>query len=273
MKNKISSICFIVLISIALVFNACRKSERDSDKDTSAASDNATAENVFAGIFKSIGEFSDSTTQLRTASCASFSVDSVGVNSWPKTLTINFDTINCLGADGNNRRGKIIATFTGRYRDSLTTISISLVNFYFNNNLVQVGTHTIINKGHNMAGNLIYSINVQNASITNTSNQTIKWNSVRSREWISGENTRLNPWDDVYLITGSADGTAKNGNTFTAIINTPLRVALNCRWIEAGVFTITPQNLSPRIIDFGNGTCDANATVSINGNIQNITMQ
>jgi hypothetical protein len=274
MKIKKSYASIVILLSaIILIINGCRKADRDKDTDTSAASDNSKAENVFAGIFKSIGEFSDSTSQLRIASCATFTVDSVGTTSWPKTLTLDFGTSNCLGADGNYRRGKIIATFTGRYRDSLTMINISLINYYHNDNKVQVGTHTIKNNGHNSAGHLTYTITVQNASITNTSNQTISWNSYRTREWIAGESTTFNPWDDVYLIGGTANGTAANGNTFSVVINSPLRVALDCHWVEQGVLTLTPQNLSARVIDFGNGTCDAAATVTINGTSHDITMQ
>ena len=120
--------------------------------------------------------------------------------TWPKTLTINFGTSNCLCADGNLRRGIITAVFTGQYRKPGTVISIYLSNYYHNNNFVQVGTHTITNNGINTNGNLSYTINVVNASVT-TSSGIISWNSYRTREWISGVTTTLNPWDDVFPFT------------------------------------------------------------------------
>lgn len=265
-------IAFIALtLFITFAYSGCKKNDREDDKETTSSRDNAIAENAFAGVFKSIGEFTDSTSLLRISSCASYTVDSVGTTSWPKTLTINFGSTNCMGSDGNLRRGTIIASFTGRYRDSLTVISISLIGYYHNNNLVQVGTHTITNNGHNAAGNLSYSINVQNASITN-SNGTIAWNSTRTREWIAGESTTTNPSDDVYSITGSATGTGVNGNTFNVTINSPLIVALNCPYIEQGILALSPQNLSTRYVDFGNGACDNEATVTINGVVYNVTM-
>ena len=92
------------------------------------------------------------------------------------------------------------------------------------------------------------------------------------REWIAGESTILDPWDDVYLISGTADGTGINGNTFSVVIHNPLRVALNCKWIESGTLTLTPQNLSPRDVDYGSGACDDQATVTINGTVYNVTM-
>ncbi len=270
MKKTKRILSIALLSALGFSYTACRKNDRDNDKDTTSSRDNASAENAFAGIFKSIAEYTDSSSYLR-AGCASFTVDSVGTSSWPKTLTIDYGASNCMCADGNLRRGKIIASFTGRYRDSLTVITISTVGYYHNNNLVQAGTHTITNNGHNASGNLSYTISVQNATIT-TSNGTISWNSSRTREWVSGESTTTDPFDDVYSITGSASGTGTNANTFTVVIDQPLIVALNCAYIKQGKLTLTPANLSPRIFDFGSGTCDNAATVSINGVVYELMM-
>jgi hypothetical protein len=271
MKITKRIVFFALSVFISATYSGCKKNDRDEDIETTSSRDNAIAENAFAGIFKSIGEFTDSTSLLRIAGCASFTVDSVGTASWPKTLTIDFGPTNCTGADGNARRGKIIASFTGRYRDSLTVISISLLGYYHNNNLVQVGTHTITNNGHNAAGNLSYTVNVQNASITSTGG-TITWNSMRTREWIAGESTTTNPMDDVYSIVGSASGTGLNGNGFNVTIYNPLIVALNCPFIQKGALVLSPINLSSRYVDFGNGDCDNAATVSINGVVYNISL-
>lgn len=267
--NRIVIIALSVFISAT--FNSCKKNDRDQDTETTSSRDNAIAESTFAGVLKSIGEFTDSTSLLRVAGCATFTVDSIGTASWPKTLTIDFGPTNCYGADGNARRGKIIASFSGRYRDSLTVISISLLGYHHNNNLVQVGTHTITNNGHNASGNLSYSINVQNASIT-TSNGTITWNSTRTREWIAGESTITNPLDDVYSIVGSASGTGINGNGFNVTIYNPLIVAVNCPFIQKGALVLSPINLASRYVDFGNGDCDNAATVTINGVVYNIAL-
>lgn len=265
-------ITFLSIILLTSLFTGCRKNDRDADIETNSARDNSIAENSFAGIFKAIGEFTDSTSLLRAGGCATYTVDSIGTASWPKTLTIDYGTSNCMCADGNLRKGKIIASFSGRYRDSLTVITITLLNYYHNNNLVQAGTHTITNNGHNAAGNLTYSINVQNANIS-TSYGTITWNSLRTREWISGESTLLNPMDDVYSIVGSANGTSTSGNGFNVVIYNPLIVALNCQHIQQGALSLSPFNLSTRYIDFGSGTCDNIATVTINGTVYTITLQ
>ena len=91
---------------------------------------------------------------------------------------------------------------------------------------------------------------------------------------MAGESTiGLFKWtDDVYSITGTASGTGFDGTAFTSNITNPLIVALNCHWIEKGTIVFTPSGKLPRTIDFGNGDCDANATITIAGATFNIVL-
>jgi len=269
----------IIIIALAFAYSGCKKDKED--KDTKAAENNAYAESVFADIFKQIKEQASTDTNVARyaknsgkTGCATLSVTPIGYGIWPKTLTIDFGTTNCQGYDLNYRRGKIICLFYGYYQDSSTVIHVSLDNYYFNDNHV-TGTKTITNKGHiGTSGgthNLVFSVDVANATIT-TTNGTISWNSTRTNEWIVGESTPFDVFDDVYLITGSASGTDVNGNAFTVNITTALKVAVSCRWIESGILEITPQGLSTRTVDYGSGSCDNQATITINGYTFNFTM-
>jgi hypothetical protein len=47
----------------------------------------------------------------------------------------------------------------------------------------------------------------------------------------------------------------------------------DCKWIVSGQFEIVPEGLSARSVDFGDGTCDNKAKVTINGNVFEIVMQ
>ena len=99
------------------------------------------------------------------------------------------------------------------------------------------------------------------------------WNSQRTRTMIAGFNTPLYWLDDVYLVSGGANGTNNAGVSRTWQITTPLRRALNCHWFESGIVVITPANKPVRTVDFGNGNCDNEATVTINGHSWTITLQ
>ena len=271
---------YVILLTIgsAVLISGCKKDKEDPlDADVSSASDNSFAESTFddianiadqAGDNDSLSTYRSGDTDVRLLStCATVTKDTTVV---PHTITINFGTTNCLCVDNKNRRGKIIISNTGQYRDSAGSHSIIFDNYYVNDNKVE-GTKTIVNKGHNSSGNLWFQITV-NGVITNTSAQTLTWNSNRTREWINGENT-FNLSDDVYRLAGTASGTSFTGISYTAAITSPLVVALNCRWVKQGVIAFTPAGKATRTLDYGNGTCDNNATVSINGMTYNITLK
>ncbi|PLW92216.1 MAG: hypothetical protein C0592_11890 [Marinilabiliales bacterium] len=257
-----------------VVISSCKR-DRGSDNYRSAI-DNATAENMFNDVFKQASDgiiaAEDSTdgraVNSMLSTCATITINPFDFVTFPKTITVDFGTTNCLGNDGRYRRGKVVMNTTGWYRDSGTVITVTPENYYVNDNFVQ-GTKTLTNNGHNTSGNLTYTLQV-NGTVT-TSEGIIYWNSTRQHEWIEGESTVLNPWDDVYLITGSADGTNVQGEDFDVVINTPLRVQVGCRWITAGSMTLTSGDFTISV-DYGSGACDADAVVTINGNTYNIVM-
>lgn len=275
MKTRSSLILFVLF---AFSFTACNKSDRDTDNETQSSSDNNIAEALWNDVYKQMDDAAAVTadvnrvsTGISPAVCYTITVNPALPNTtFPKTVTIDFGTVNCTGPDGIARRGQVIAVFSGRYRDSLTTITITTNNYYVNNYKVE-GTKTITNQGH-INSIATFSINVSNATITTPDNKTINWNSQRTRSWVAGESTLGVVSDDVYEITGTASGRGIKGNAFNLTITSPLRVEMNCRWIVKGTIKLTPDNLDDRIIDFGNGACDDQATVSINGSTYTITL-
>lgn len=278
MKSK-NLLKYLMIVTITgFLFTSCKKKQDDMDNDTSAAGDNALAEATYndvhniadqasTGTLTSYSPTFNSNEKGLLSSCATVTINTT-VN--PHTITVDFGTVNCQCSDGRNRRGIINITYTGNYRDSASTHTITFTNYYVNDNQV-LGTKTVTNIGRNAAGHSVFSISVNGTIIKANNGGTITWTSSRTREWIIGESTP-NCSDDVYLISGSASGTNTSGNSFTAQITNPLRRELSCRHFVSGTFTLTPSGKATRTIDFGNGVCDDQATVTINGNVYNITL-
>ncbi|MGQ0830006.1 MAG: hypothetical protein ACT4ON_16585 [Bacteroidota bacterium] len=276
-KNSIMKY-LMVATTVGIIFTSCKKEEKDTD--TNAASDHALSEGTFNDVNNisdeaakgSLSSYmtpgtSDSGERGLLSSCATITHDSV---SNPRVLTIDFGTTNCFCGDNRFRRGIIKVSYSGKYRDSASTHTISFNNYFVNDNQV-LGTKTVTNNGHNTAGNLNYSISVNGQIIKANGGGTITWTSTRNREWIAGESTPT--WlDDVYLISGSANGTSASGNSFTANTTTPLRKEIGYKHIVSGILNVTPSGKATRILNFGNGTRDDQATVTINGNTYNITL-
>ncbi len=263
---------FAFALVLALFNSSCRKSVRDEDRDTKAAQDFALADIAFNDVSNLLTEVMENESGLRATNlnlgCATVTVDTL---AFPMTVTIDFGTNNCLGGDGRNRRGIINATFTGKYRDSLSVITITPSNYYLNDYKIE-GTKVVTNKGHNSDGNLWYTVVITNAMITAVDGTwNITFDSNRAREWIDGESTAILS-DDIYEISGTMDGVSRTGNHFVASTTTPVRIELSCAWMVSGVIEVTPDNVSPRIIDFGTGSCENAATVTVNGNTYNVEL-
>ncbi len=281
MKIKQLSLGILTLVIVcAGIFSSCKKKEtEEKDSDTTSAADQALASTTVndmtsisdeAGRNNSISSFRTSESNALLSSCATLTFDTLAA---AKTITVNFGATNCLGNDGRDRRGEIILSFTGRYRDSSTVITVTPQNYFVNDNQV-TGSKTITNQGHNAAHHLVYSINANIQIIKANNAGTVTWQSTRSREWTAGEST-LTWQDDLYSITGSASGTTANGNTFQSVITSPLirNMAIGCRKnFTQGVLAHTPGGKATRFIDYGNGACDNLATVTINGTVYNITL-
>jgi len=261
-------------ILLTLVIAGCRK-EKKVDNDTTVATDNNLAEIGFNeltnitdaaanGYLNSTGYKSSWDTTI--LGCATVIIDTV---SSPRQIIVDYGSTNCTCGDGRQRRGKIITTFTGRYRDAGTVITHTFDNYFVNNNQI-LGTKTVTNMGNNSSGHPYFNISVS-GSVIKATGGTITWSSTRVREWIAGYDTYILA-DDVYLITGSGSGTNASGTNFTVTITSALRIELSCPRIVSGVLDITPSGKPTRTLNYGSGACDNQATVTINGNTYNITL-
>ena len=256
----------VLALSIVLVFvNSCKQEDIISPNElisTQACQDHLIAEKVFNDLMLIIQEGMEDNGESK---------------SWPKynlmnvdtsdidTLEINFGNENCFH-NGQQRRGQIYVTYSGKYRDSYSVIISTLSNYYLENRLIQ-GEKIITNQGINSDGHMWFTINVNNASIE-TSNGTIDWQSDIERIWVSGQNTYSNVLDDKYKIIGNSSGNGVNGNPFTMQILDTLSIEMNCLnscIVKSGTAQISPDGYSNRIINYNDSLCNCNVNVVIDG--------
>ena len=293
MKLKTGFSLFLAGVTLSLAIVSCKKTNTtpttSTDTDTSVASDNSLAEGIYNDVQNisdqaSNGELkfyspqfnpqntlsSNDLQSFEKNSCATITHDST---STPRTLVIDFGTSNCLCQDGKNRRGKINISYSGKYRDSASVHSISFTDYFVNDNQV-IGSKTVTNNGKNTSGHTTFAIAVDGQIIKANNGGTVTWKSTRTREWLAGEDTRKDWTDDVYSITGTTSGSNTNGNSYTALITTPLHRALNCHWFDSGVIELNQTGKVLKTIDYGTtGSCDSDATVTILGKTYPITLK
>lgn len=274
---------FLTILAVAAItITSCKKNEDPdiSDLPDSSIGEVSTTENEFNDIDNmsneagSTGSLSRGNASLDglLSVCATVTKDSV---STPKKLTIDFGAANCLCNDGKYRRGKIIITHQGQFGDSGTTHTTTFDNYFVNDNQV-TGTRTMVNNGKNAAGNPNFTVTVDGSIIKANNAGTLTWKATKYREWTAGHSTPKVIGDDIYSVTGNGSGTRPDGSTFAMDIVQPLirKMELGCRkHFVKGQIKITPSGKPERLVDYGDGTCDDQATVTIKGKIHNITLK
>jgi len=271
MKINKSFLTLLAGTTLLIVFIAsCNKDEKEAEQneEITTVQDNATAEKIFNDVSDIADQAYDSFQVIKsitydgdiTGNCAVFSLDTIG---FPRTLTIDFGDTNCLCSDGRFRRGKILVSFTGHYREEGTVITHTFDNYFVNDNQV-LGTKIVTNAGRNEIEHLYFTISVDGLIIKANGGGQITWISNRIREWIIGEETQ-DRFDDVYLITGESHGTTASGKIYNIVITYPLRREIGCNYFVSGTFEFTPEGKPIRILDYGQGECDNMATVTVNG--------
>ncbi|TAD92230.1 MAG: hypothetical protein EAY75_03070 [Bacteroidetes bacterium] len=194
--------------------------------------------------------------------CYKRTVDPRAPGVFPKTVIHDFGT-GCLGRDGKFRKGKIITRYSQPLVVPGAEATTTFDGFYVNDTKVQ-GRHTI--KNNSTASNRIFTRAVIEGMLSRPNGNYIKWSGTHTNTQVEGMGTPLFPRDDVFSITGGARGQNKRGDTTTTWSRTiiePLTKAFTCRWFSKGTVNIT-RNQIAAILNFGNGTCDNDATITIN---------
>jgi len=278
MKSFIQS-SFLLLASLA-IFSSCKNEEEKPVNYITLGEDATAAESAFGDVFRVVDDESKNgqyqgtigkTAQTYVShidTCAIVTLDFNGGN-FPMMLTVDFGS-GCTDAYGVERKGKIICVYSGQYRDSASTVTITTDNYYVNNFKVE-GTEIITNKGRNNNGNLEFSVEVNNGKITKPDGGIITWQSERTNEWTEGESTTfLNGLagicDDVYLISGYGEGITSNGHAVRIDITSPLKKQICCYWVSQGSVTVKVDGNQLASIDYGDGTCNPNANLTYGGN-------
>lgn len=271
----------LACLACGLVLSSCKKDDDDDDDPPTtkyqSVQDNSTADGVYSRAYNQINKASYQASGSKAAmdtitGCPTLYI--TGGMSYPKTVTLDFGS-SCLCDDGVTRYGRIVSVISAPYLDSGSVVTSTFDNYHeiINNIDYQAtGTQIITNLGTNSQSHPVYAVDVQNASVISTYG-TISYTSQRENEWAAGYDTWMNPWDDVYFVTGSADGTDINGDAFSVNITQALEVQIGCYFIKSGRLDLLNPGYTTITVDYGDGTCDNIIYVIINGVTYTIVIQ
>lgn len=273
--NMKTKTLFIALIAAGLTFASCQRSEPLEDSSIEAADDAIVAEAYYDDVFSSLEiatVFAEA--PLKSASvidtCPIITVTFPDEGLWPRSVTIDYGT-SCTGLNDVVRSGKIILAMSAPRRTEGSIRTVSFDNYTVNGAKVE-GTYTVENIGLNSNENTVFSVALSGGMITFSDERTITRTFLREREYTEGYDT-WTPWDDKCLITGYATGTNLNGVAYTHSITSALEWQAACRFIVSGTIEFDIEGIEPFVLDYGNGECDATATLSRGDDSRVITLR
>ena len=179
-----------------------------------------------------------------------------------KNIKIDFGT-GCIGLNGKVRRGVINILLTDSLRNPGSIATTTFEN-YFVNGYKREGTIVRTNTTVAGTGTRSYNRTVTNGKITAPDNRVWTHSCNLNITQIAGILTLCDVRDDTYTIEGTRTVTNAEGRTRTGTTQTALQKKVSCSNIDQGILKIQGPN-HYALIDFGNGTCDNQATISIDG--------
>ncbi|HWB64188.1 MAG TPA: hypothetical protein VG603_11795 [Chitinophagales bacterium] len=262
-----------ILALISLALGGCIKKGTDY---SALSKDAALSQSITSDVFKTIdneaknGNYSstvgktDGTYQSQVDTCATITLNTNGGN-FPMTLTLDFGS-GCTDVYGVNRKGKLICTFSGRYTQQGSVITVTTDNYYVNGYKVE-GTKTITNSGRNSDNKMYFTVVDQDGKITHPDGKVSTWTSNYTQTWIAGEGTTglFGICDDTYSFDGTVQGVAVTGDSYRLQSSSPLIKNACCYWVSGGVIDIYVNNSMVASVNYGDGNCDATATVTYGG--------
>ncbi|CAN5406645.1 hypothetical protein BH11BAC3_BH11BAC3_26800 [soil metagenome] len=265
----------VVVAAVTIGFTSCKKTNSSATDKTEiettfelstdqAISDNLTedANDVFfeaATQNNLTGERPLSPTQtLGILGCATVTV--TPLTGFPKTIVIDFAG-GCTSQNGITRKGKITVVLSDSVRRPGATAVLTF-DKYFVNGYKKEGIITWTNTSTSSVKG--WERKVENGKITTPTGIFWTHSGVRNVIQVEGYSTPRNLLDDVFSITGNHSVTNANGVTRTSEIVEPLQKKTICENITKGSIKMQGPN-HVAVIDFGDGSCDRVATISIDG--------
>jgi hypothetical protein len=259
---------FIAVSLMFIGFNSCQKDETTSTTDEVTLSQQETqTEEALADVDLLVDEAVDSNfSLLKSATIESSAylndcpVITVDKTATPQVMTIDFGTA-CTGKDGKVRSGKITVTST-----SFTTFPSvrdrSFDNYSVDGKKIEGSVTKTITK--DQVNNIRTAVLQENITITFPNNEgtaTRVANLTRQYQ----RNTPANSADNQIVSWGTVEFTRISGVKVTKTITStdPLVFKVSCQHIVSGTVSVTTSDNRSWTLNYGDGTCDNKATLTI----------
>lgn len=189
--------------------------------------------------------------------------DPASTEAHPKgVLTVDFGTSGCADMKGNVRKGKLIFTYDGKRFMPDATVILTTEN-YFINGIRLEGKRTLTNLTTSTAEAPRFNVLLEDGKATfadglfstRETDITVQWNRA------------ANPLEDNLQIESSstASGTTRGGRSYSVSLLEDLVYKRHCGIAVSGVKKYIIGGEKEVIVDYGDGACDREFSLTVNG--------
>ncbi|MBN1251553.1 MAG: hypothetical protein JXR51_07515 [Bacteroidales bacterium] len=218
---------FMMLFAIGLFVTSCENVDlTEPEVDEETMQDNALSERAVGDVF---GYANSGTDGKKLEGCPNITWDM----TTPNLMKIDFGT-GCTDG-GSLRSGVIWAQFSS---DSWLPSASTLITFdgYTVDGNTLDGTVSVSYTGTLL--NPEFTVIASNMVLTFEDTKTMTWTSSNTFTMEEGFITISDRSDDVWIISGTSSGTARNGKSFTRTAS-GLTTSTDCKWFVAGTTSLT----------------------------------
>ncbi len=234
----------ILIIAIVVFISSCKQKDSNIDynPNVNAAKEYVQAENIFKRSFDIFFRSLHDTTLANTG-VSDIQTCDVSKSDTSSEIRYSYGNYPRFCDDGMHRQGDYYAILTGDMNSTggkaLITFDSLLVEF----DMEIRGNMEVENLG-DIAGKPTYSLKITGGAIVkpdtiNHKLDIILYNTDFIVTWQEGYQTPFLPDDDLLLIEGTSSGRTIDQNDFFLTVKEPIYNALNCFWMQQGIYEIT----------------------------------
>lgn len=267
----------LYMISLIILFTTCKKKETQQvDNESQSVVDNAVADQEYMAVVPTTQQLAIKTKGTgaqgrELAACDTLtriSGDTLfgTTGHVDPTYTTNVGSSNCnlIMPDGKLRSGFLSIRFTNKLRIAGAKMIIKM-NTYKASGIQYACDSMVVTTVTSTPLYTTFNVKLVNG-ICSTQAWAIKYSLDRTiTNYFNGNPSGTEPYTSIF---GTASGVNRSGRAFSVNIPSlnPLIKHRNCQYIDKGIMELTPDGFTTRTVDFGFGSCDDDATYSVNGN-------
>lgn len=269
--KKITFLSIAAFLASTMFFTSCQE-----DEETTSMNETILQEDVISTYFDDLlaetdeVTYHDQTLKNNTGTSNGLSGTRTVETSFSGDTVIHTITyVDFVNANSPNERvknGNVVIKVLGRPWQETFWREVNMVDYFVND--AQVEGTKVIEKTADHS----FTMNLVNGKITFEDGSTYTREYNRSRTQVDGEDTPFFIWDDEFAHEGTASGININEEPYSRSITEPLLKRRSCRWFVQGTVEITVGTQSA-VLDYGEGLCDDQATITVNGETNTITLR